>query len=426
MHCSVLGSWRAHRDRWAAWALSMAAALPLPVAALSFEQAQGLATQGAPTLTVSQAKVDWARAAVIPAGELPNPKLAVGVENFPIGGPDRYSLTGDFMTMQRVAYMQDVPHPSKRAARVAVAQARILQAESVQKLSMLAVRRETAGAWIRRYVLEQQLALFDSLFQQNKFLESAVQAQLASGRGAITDVLVPRQEAAMLAERQDELQAQRTQAIGALQRWIGTAAIEPLEGPPPYWLLHREVLTHRLQSHPELGLLHANRHALEAELQEVHAMKNPDWGVELAYQRRGEPFGDMVSVKLTVDLFTAPATRQDPPIAAKHQEQRGLAAEIELLQREHTQELNTQWAELERLNLALARNQATLQPLMQNKVALTFAAYQAGTGGLLEHLAARREALETQLRFLALQGERLALSARMAISNDAPLAGDPQ
>lgn len=404
----------------------LAVALPLWASPLSFERALSLATQGAPTLAASQAKVDTARAAAVPAGELPDPKLAVGVENFPIAGPDRYSLTGDFMTMQRIAYMQDIPNRSKRDARVAVAQAKIQQAESAQQLSKLSVRREAAVAWIRRYTLEQQITLFDGLFQQNKLLESAVQAQLAGGRGAITDVLMPRQEAAMLSERLDELRAQRAQAIAALQRWIGTAASEALEGEPPSWPLNREALAHRIQDHPDVNLLSYTSRVLDAELQEAQAAKKPDWGVELAYQRRGEQFGDMVSVKVTFDLPTAPARRQDPQIAAKHLELLGLDAELELLRREHLQELDTQWAELERLNLALNRNQTILQPLMRDKVALTLAAYQAGKGSLLEHLAARRESLETQLRFLTLQGERQAISARLHFTNNAPLTGGSQ
>lgn len=404
----------------------LAVALPLRASPLSFEQALSLATQGSPTLVASQARVDSARTAAIPAGELPDPKLAVGVENFPIAGPDRYSLTGDFMTMQRIAYMQDIPNRSKRDARVAVAQAKIQQAESEKQLSTLSVRRETAVAWIRRYTLEQQIALFDGLVQQNKLLESAIQAQLAGGRGSIADVLMPRQEAAMLSERLDELRAQRAQAIASLQRWIGTTASEALEGEPPSWPLDREALVHRIQDHPDVNLLSSSSRVLDAELQEAQAAKKPDWGVELAYQRRGEQFGDMVSIKFTFDLPTSPAKRQDPQIAAKQLERLGLDAELELLRREHLQELDTQWAELERLNLALDRNQSILQPLMRDKLALTLAAYQSGKGTLLEHLAARRESLETQLRFLTLQGERQAISARLHFTNDDRLTGGSQ
>ena len=426
MPCSVHPLGHRFSRTLIASAFPLAMALPLWASPLSFEQALSLATQGAPTLIASQAKVDAARAATVPAGELPDPKLAVGVENFPIGGPDRYSLTGDFMTMQRIAYMKDIPNRSKREARVAVAQAKVQQAESARQLSTLSVRREAAVAWIRRYTLEQQIALFDGLFQQNKLLESAVQAQLAGGRGSVADVLMPRQEAAMLAERLDELRAQRAQAIATLQRWIGIAASEALEGAPPSWPLDRDALAHRIQDHPDVNLLSNTGRVLDAELQEAQAAKKPDWGVELAYQRRGEQFGDMISVKVTFDLPTAPAKRQDPLIAAKQLERLGLDAELELLRREHLQELNTQWAELERLNLALERNQTVLQPLMRDKVALTLSAYQAGKGSLLEHLTARRESLETQLRFLALQGERQAINARLYFTNDDRLTGGAQ
>ncbi len=190
--------------------------------------------------------------------------------------------------------------------------------------------------------------------------------------------------------------------------------------------MDRQVLIQRIQDHPDLNLLSHTGRVLDAELQEAQAAKKPDWGVELAYQRRGEQFGDMVSVKVTFDLPTAPAKRQDPLIAAKQLERLGLDADLELLRREHLRELNTQWAELERLNLAVERNQTVLQPLMRDKVALTLSAYQAGKGSLVEHLAARRESLETQLRFLALQGERQAISASLHFTNDAPLTGGAQ
>lgn len=426
MTCSVHPLGHRLRSRLIACALSFFMAAPLWATPLSFEQALTLSTQGTPTQATSQAKLDAARAAAIPAGELPDPKLALGVENLPIAGPERYNLTGDFMTMQRIAYMQEVPNRSKREARVAVAQAKIQQAESAQQLSMLSVRREAAMAWIRVYALERQIALFDKPFQENTHLKSAVQAQLTSGRSAITDALIPKQEAAMLTDRLDELRAQRAQAVATLERWIGAAARDPLAGDPPNWPLDHEALAHRIQDHPDVNLLQDSARVLDAELQEAQAMKKSDWGVELAYQRRGEQFGDMVSVKFTFDLPTAPARRQDPQIAAKQLERLGVEAELELLRREHLQEFQIQWAELERLNRALERNQTVLQPLMRDKVSLTFAAYQAGKGSLLEHLAARRESLETQLRFLALQGERQVLGARLYLSNDAPLTGGSQ
>lgn len=412
------------RYKLAVWSAPLCmAAWPLHAASLSFEAAIARVTREAPVMTASQTRVDAARLAIIPAAELPDPKLSLGVENFPVGGPDRYTLTRDFMTMQRVAVMQDIPNSDKRAARVAVAQAKVQRAESERRMTLLNLRRETALAWIRRYTAERQLALFEALFAENRLLEAGVQAQVAGGRGAVTDALMPRQEAALLAERRDELNAQRAQAVAALRRWVGEPGGEPLAGEPPHWKFNREDLVQRVHAHPELAALdHAGR-VLDAEVREASAMKQSDWGVELAYQRRGEQFGDMVSVKLTFDLPFFADKRQDPQIAAKQSERLGLEAEREAARREHMQMLSSDWAELERLDRALARNQDTLQPLARDRVALSLAAYRGGKGTLAEHVAARRDHLEAQLRFLALQGERFATAARLRFAYDDEPAG---
>ena len=409
---------RRFRQGIAACAASLAVLPVLHAAPLSFDAAVALATRDAPVLQASQNRLEAARQAIGPAGELPDPKLAVGVENFPVGGPDRYTLTRDFMTMQRIAVMQEVPNRDKREARTAVAQARAQRAATERRIAALNVRRETALAWLRRYTLERQLALFDALFAENRLLAATLQAQLAGGRAAPVETLMPRQEAAMLAERRDELVAQREQAVAVLRRWVGEAGGEPLAGEPPPWQLHREDLAHRLHDHPELAALDSSGQVMDAEVREALAMKQSDWGVELAYQRRGRQFGDMVSVQFTFDLPLFAGQRQNPQIAAKQAERLALEADREAARREHTQMLGADWAELERLDRAIARNQDTLQPLARDRIALSLAAYRGGKGTLAEHVAARRESLEAQLKFIALQGERWATAARLHFAND--------
>jgi cobalt-zinc-cadmium efflux system outer membrane protein len=91
---------------------------------LSYAEAQELARQSAPSLRVQQANLASARASLTQAGTLPDPRLKVGLESVPIQGPDRWSLTRDADTEQRISLMQEVPNRAKRDARVAMAQAR--------------------------------------------------------------------------------------------------------------------------------------------------------------------------------------------------------------------------------------------------------------------------------------------------------------
>jgi cobalt-zinc-cadmium efflux system outer membrane protein len=228
-------------NRWVRRGLPIALALlPAWGAALTFEEALAEAQAQAPTLGAARARVLAAQRAAPPAAELPDPKLAFGIENLPVSGIDRFRLTRDFMTMQRVQLTQELPNRDKRQARAAMAQARIERAEAAGAVAALALRRETALAWIRRHAVERQLQRLQALFDENRLFDAAVRARLASrpsmaggDRVMATDVVMPRQEEAMLAERRDELEMQRQQAIAALSRWVGPRAAEPLAGDVP-------------------------------------------------------------------------------------------------------------------------------------------------------------------------------------------------
>src|SRR5689334_23116228 len=79
------------RTRWPLAAALAASVLALPCVAapLTLDEALRLADDNAPSLTAQAEKLQAARSAAIPAGELPDPKLVLGVQNFPVGGPDR-------------------------------------------------------------------------------------------------------------------------------------------------------------------------------------------------------------------------------------------------------------------------------------------------------------------------------------------------
>ena len=113
---------------------------PAP-AALSFERALAVAVTQAPQLDARRAAVDGAGSAQRSAGQLPDPRLAVGIDNLPITGADRYSTTRDFMTMKRIGYAQEVPNAAKRQARGDAAEARTARERAALELERLADRK---------------------------------------------------------------------------------------------------------------------------------------------------------------------------------------------------------------------------------------------------------------------------------------------
>ena len=383
--------------------------LSTPVFALTFESAQSIALQTAPQLQASNAQITAAQQLAIPAGALPDPKIKLGLDNVPLSGPDRFNpSTG--MAMQTVALMQEFPNGDKRHARVQAASARIALSEMQRRIARQQIARETAQAWIAQYHIEQQLALVDHLDTENKLFSAVIRAQLAAGKGSISETVLPRQEQARLAEMREELSARRAQAAAQLRRWVGTAANEGLSGTPP--VLQLNLLSLQVLDRPELAAFDPQGNVLNAELAEARAAQRPDWALELKYQRNPQEY-DSVMLELSFDLPVFSGRRQDPLIAAKVAERAALDAEREASTRERNAELAYELADLQRLQLAEQRYQATLIPLAQEKISLSLSAWKGGKGALGEVIAARRELLETRLKAIAVAGELQQLQSRL-------------
>ena len=88
--------------------ISLLSTLPAQATPLSLEEALQLAERNAPILQARQEQMTAARHAVIPAGELPDPRLNLGVQNLPVDGSDRWSMNRDFMTMRAVGVTDPV------------------------------------------------------------------------------------------------------------------------------------------------------------------------------------------------------------------------------------------------------------------------------------------------------------------------------
>jgi cobalt-zinc-cadmium efflux system outer membrane protein len=400
---------------WPLWVGLTASVLALPslAASLTLDEALRLAETRAPSLAAQDAGIQAASSAAIPAGELPDPKLLLGLQNYPIGGPDRWSVDQDFMTMQMVGIRQEMPNSDKRKARVDVAAAGVDRAVAERQVERLKVRLATALAWISRYSVERKNALFQDFYQENRLLSDVVRAQIAGGRAQPADAVTPKQEAAQLAEQQDELLSQQASTQAALKRWIGAAAADKPVGKLPDWPVTPADYSRHLQHHPELAAFEPMTREAQAKVREAEAQKRSDWSWELDYQRRGREFGDMVSVQFSWDLPLFPETRQNPVIAARYAQLNQLEAQRETLSREHTEQLEDQLADYQRLDRSVQRNQQTLVPLAKEKVELSLASYRAGKGDLNSVVTARRELIETRLKQIDVEEQRALTSARL-------------
>ncbi|WP_257392091.1 TolC family protein [Xanthomonas hortorum] len=99
-----------------------------PAIPISYPEALQQALANAPTLQVRRSQIDASTEEAARAGALPDPRLIVGLANWPVSGPDAFSLRADEMTTQQVGLMQEFPARAKRRAEQALAQATLAQA----------------------------------------------------------------------------------------------------------------------------------------------------------------------------------------------------------------------------------------------------------------------------------------------------------
>ncbi len=383
---------------------------------LSFSSALKKAEENAPDLALESAAVNAAKAASKSAGSWPDPKLAIGVENVPAEGADAWSLSRDMMTMRKVGIMQDFPSRQKSAASRDLAAASISKAQAEEHIRRIEVRRDTAVAWINRYYIEKQSALLDELDRENLLFATSTQAQVVSGRSNPADAIEPKQEAADLADRRDALASAVAKAKADLSRWVGDDGAELLAGDPPTIAIEAAVLREHIAKHPELIALVPVAEMAQAELYEAQAMKSPDWGLELAYGKRGSMFDDMVSLQVTVGLPVFSGRRQDPLIESKRQALKGVDAERLKMLKDHTRELEVELADYDNLSRQLERMSQTRIPLATERVDYQYASYRGGTAALSSVLAARRELIELKFKQLDLRAQQQILAAKLYYS----------
>ena len=394
----------------AAWLLL---GLPLTASAgLSFDETTRLAREQAPALQAQRSALDGVQALLPAAATLPDPRLIVGLDNLPVTGADRFSTSADFMTMQRIGLMQEVPNTAKREARAAGAQARIERERALLAVTELAVRRDAALAWLAVYFAEDRAAQLTGLERENQVLQDTLDARIASGKSLPAERTMARIDALMIADRRDDALRDTERARASLRRWVGARAAEPLEGGPPALQVDASHLRAELHRHAEIAPYDAMQAMARAEAREADAEQRGDWGWELVYSRRPQ-YGDMMSFQLVFDLPWDRERRQQPKLTAKLREAARIEAERADTFRRHAEEIDAQLAELKALDAQHARLERQALALNTERVALTLASYQAGRGDLGAVLVARREAVETRLRLIDLDAQRAALRVRL-------------
>ena len=202
-----------------------------------------------------------------------------------------------------------------------------------------------------------------------------------------------------------------------LTRWTGDADPQ-IAGPLPAFVVDAEQLRTGIELHPIAGAAAAQANQADANAALALADKRPDFGVDIAYQRRDPRFGDYVSAGVTVTLPIFAKHRQEPMIAAASSRAFAARADQDATRQALSAELDAGIADHVMHHDQWLRARDTLQPLAEQRIALESASYGAGRASLLDlvdaHVALAKAILTTIDReaAVAIDAARLTLTFR--------------
>jgi len=383
--------------------------------ALTLVEAQQRAVERSRLLAAKEYAAQSSREMSVSARQLPDPVLKLGIDNLPINGQERFSLTRDFMTMQRIGVMQELTRTDKRRLRAERFEREAEKSVAEKAATMAEVERETALAWLDRYYTEAMSAVIAEQIEQAKLEIQASESAYRTGRGTQADIFISRSALTALEDKASDINRRVGNAKIALARWIGDAAQLPLDAKPAADAvrLDEATLDTQLVHHPELAVLAKQEDIAITEAQLAKANKKADWSVEVAVQKRGPGYSDMLSIGLSVPLQWDQKNRQDRELSSKLAQVEQARAEREDALRAHVAEVRGMLNEWHTNRERQIRYEQQLIPLASSRTTASVAAYRGGKSTLADVLAARRSEIDVRLQALQLGQETDRLWAQL-------------
>jgi len=389
--------------------------LPAHPAPLTLDEALRLAQERSRQLPAQNASAQAARQMAIAAGQRPDPILKAGINNLPVNGPDRFSLTNDFMTMRSVGVSQEFTRDGKLKARAARFEREAEVAEAGRELALANLQRDTAMAWLDRYYQERMREVLITQRDEAKLQIEAADAAYRGGRGSQADVFAARSAVAQIEDRIAQTERQVTTANTLLARWVGPAATETLAAPPTLDAvrLRPEELETQFAHHPQIAMMFKQEAVAQAEADVAQSAKQTDVSVELMYSQRGPAYSNMVSVNVSIPLQWDQKNRQDREVAAKLATVEQMRAQREEETRMRVAEALAMLQEWRSDRERLTRYDASLLPLATERTRAAIAGYRGGASPLTAVLDARRGEIDTRMERIRLEMDAARLWAQL-------------
>lgn len=397
---------------------AVGAVSPDDIQVLTLNAAEQLARQSDPLVSRFQRLAEARRQGSVADGQLPDPKLKLGLANFPA---DDLSRTKEPMTQIRVGVVQAFPRGDTLTFKQRQGESFGDTEQARSEDQLLKVLRDTREAWLDVYFQVHALEIIESSRGYFSQLLDITQAHYGAGRANQQDVLRAQLELSRLEDRKTRMRADEDTARAELAKWVGNAALRPLSEILPHQSQPPALaeLEERISVHPSVRVENARVRANRLGVKIAREQYKPGWALDLTYGQRGgnNPDGrdrpDFLSAMVVMDMPLFTEKRQDRRVAASEQEiGAALDARDDRL-RELKRSLHSAYARWRGFGERIALYEERLVLEAQANVGAALRAYQSGITEFTTLMRARITDLDTRLQALRLRVDLAKEQARL-------------
>jgi outer membrane protein TolC len=378
---------------------------------LTLAEAEDKALLAEPGQQAMQARALALQDRGVAAGELPDPMLRVGLNNFPVqsGG-----FTTEGMTSAAVGVRQAFPSGQTRVINTrrfdSLANEMHRNAAARGRNVLTAARQ----SWLDLYYWERAHALVSESRPFFDDLAIITRSLYAVGRKTQQDVLRAELELSRLDDRLIEIERQRSRARAALGEWIGSDASRPVALKLPAWtnVPAYESLQSGLLQHPMMQAADAQIDARVAGVDLAEQRSKPGWALDVGYSYRdgslpsGQPRSDLITLGVTVDLPFFRKRSVDSTLSAALQEKSAAKSTREQTLRRLQSQLETEFSRWNDFTRRLYLYDTRILDQANANAEASLLAYQSDEGDFADVMRAYIDDLNTRIDHIRLQVER--------------------
>ncbi|QSA96618.1 TolC family protein [Methylococcus sp. EFPC2] len=373
------------------------ASLPQSV---TIQQLLQIAREQSPRVAATRAQIGTARAEIVAAGVLPNPRITYG----------RYQLLSQKNTMYdgnvQQEYTLEVPVQiaGQRGARVEAAEKRVAKTEAEVEADFAELTRNVWTLFIKLLVGRERVAILEQAAQDLNYLRTLVAGREQAGSASPYDVLRMSVEAQSVETRLDSARADLAATGGELGMLLGFPDWKPdaLGTLAPIGIAadSRRLWEEAEHSNPELVAAQRAEQAADAGLEQARRERWPTPSILLGSAFTNRPYGNafFAGVSVELPLFD----RGQGGMARAAAEKQTVLLERDLLRAKTRTELDRAVELLARRRASLDKFEREVLGRLPDLKQMAESAYRLGKGTLLELLDAARSRTDIRLSHVEL------------------------